>query len=265
MTNVAFDGTTYLVVLRGIGSYTSTNGSTWTTAGSGTFPASPLGITAGPTGSFLATTISSSSSNTATFTSNTGATWTAGTFSFTGVAGIQTAFGNGVYVAVGTQFTGPSAYRRRIDTSTNGTTWTSRYAPATTPEYFYAVTFTNLGSGFFIAGGDGSTRIMYSDSTGTTWTNATISGSLTSAVQEIIDGGASASPRFVAVTNSTAVVTSNDGVNWTVVTLPAVIYKGQFSFTNGRWLFTDTYGNTRGGPNMISTSYLQRLSILTSG
>jgi hypothetical protein len=258
MSNVAFDGTTYLVILNGVRFYTSTDGATWTEAGTGALGlVSPLGVINGPTGSFLATTTATNSSNSFAFTSNTGGSWVSGTFSFTGVGGIKTAYGNGVYVAVGTQFTGPSAYRRRVDTSPDGTTWTSRYAPATTPEYFYAVTFTNLGSGFFIAGGAGSAQIMYSNTTGTTWTNATISGVFTGSVLEIIDGGASASPRFVAVTSViNTVLTSDDGINWVVVTLDADVDPGYVSFLNGRWVLAS--GNN-------TSNDLLRCAILTSG
>jgi hypothetical protein len=98
---------------------------------------------------------------------------------------------------------------------------------------------------------------MYSDTTGGTWTNATISGAFTGQVTEIIDGGASASPRFVAVTTvADTVLTSNDGVNWTVVNLGASVTAGYISFLNGRWVLA--IGNT-------TSNDLLRCAILTSG
>jgi hypothetical protein len=220
-----------MTTLSSVRAFTSTNGSTWSDAGTG---AGSTKLIAGTTGNFLA----HSGSGNAQFSSDTGSTWTSGSVNFTGgsVTVSDIAFGGGVYVAVGRIFTGVQN-QPRISTSTNGTTWTQRYSPASVG-LFGSVTYTNLGSGFFIAGGSGV--IFYSDTTGVTWTQATITGG-TPSPTEIIDGGASASPRFVGLTNSTAVVTSNDGVNWTVETLGTPVSAGQAAFTNGKWVLNNAY------------------------
>lgn len=278
MSNIAFDGTTYMVVYYNAGtlnSFTSTDGASWLAAGNGTLVNVSPTIISSVTGSFLV--YGSNTSAFGVFTSNTGSTWTSSVnFNFaastiggtTGYTYYQAAYGNGTYVMVGNvtgqTTTGPpfffpifTAYKR-ISTSSDGTTWTSVYPSTTTVGRFYAVTFTNLNSGFFIAGADGisATKIEYSNTNGTTWTAATINGTFTGEVREIIDGGASASPRFVAVTNSTSVITSDDGINWTVVTLAAIINQGYVSFLNGRWMLTSRND---------TSNDLMRCAILTSG
>jgi hypothetical protein len=277
MSNIAFDGTTYMTVYNNAGtlnSFTSTDGASWLAAGNGTFSQNPT-LISGTTGSFL---VYSTQSTSGAFTSNTGSTWTSGiNFNFAastigstnGYTYYQAAYGNGTYVMVGLVIgvttTGPPFFfpiftnYKRISTSSDGITWTSVYPSTTTVGYFVTVTFTNLGSGFFIAGaiGIGVALIEYSNTNGTTWTAATINGTpSTAAVFQIIDGGASASPRFVAVTNSTEVLTSDDGINWNIVTLAVEVNSGYVSFLNGRWMLTST--------NDFSND-LVRCAILTSG
>jgi hypothetical protein len=270
ISNIGFDGTTYMTVYYNAGtlnSFTSTTGASWSAAGNGTLANVEPSIISSITGSFLV--YGSATSANGAFTSNTGSTWTSSVnFNFTvAPAGTNTfvyrqaAYGNSTYVMAGFvtgQTAGPTFRNyRRISTSSNGTTWANVYAPTAFDETFISLTFTNLGSGFFIAGGNGGTRIMYSDSTGTTWTNATISGTFTGSVLEIIDGGASASPRFVAVTSViNTVLTSNDGINWVVVTLDADVDPGYVSFLNGRWVLAS--GNN-------TSNDLLRCAILTSG
>jgi hypothetical protein len=260
ISKIAFDGTTYMIVYYNAGtlnSFTSSNGATWSAAGNGTLTFSAPFIISSVTGSFLVY----DGGGTGAFTSNTGSTWTSSiNFNFTvapfGVSSSttrQAAYGNSTYVMVGyvRGNVGPTnRYYRRVSTSSNGTTWTNTYAPTAFDEFFNWVTFTNLGSGFFIAAGTNSTGasdILYSNTTGSTWTSATISGTLTQTIYQIIDGGASASPRFVALTNSTEVLTSNDGINWTVVTFPNTVNSdyefgikssGGVSFLNGRWIIS---------------------------
>jgi hypothetical protein len=270
ISNIGFDGTTYMTVYYNAGtlnSFTSTTGAIWSAAGNGTLTNVQPSLISSVTGSFLV--YGSFTSANGAFTSNTGSTWTSSVnFNFTvAPAGtntfvyVQAAYGNNTYVMAGYVIgttAGPTIRNyRRVSTSSNGTTWTNVYAPTSFNETFTAITFTNLGSGFFIAGGDGGTRIMYSDAAGATWTNATISGTFTGSVLEIIDGGASASPRFVAVTSViNTVLTSNDGVNWTVVTLDADVDPGYVSFLNGRWVLAS--GNN-------TSNDLLRCAILTSG
>jgi len=265
ISKIAFDGTTYMIVYYNAGtlnSFTSSNGATWSAAGNGTLTSSFPSIISSVTGSFLVY----DGGGTGAFTNNTGSTWTSSiNFNFT-VAPFgssssttrQAAYGNSTYVMVGNVRgnVGPTnRYYRRVSTSSDGITWTNVYAPTAFDEFFYAVTFTNLGSGFFIAAGTNSTGasdILYSNTTGSTWTSATISGTLTQTIYQIIDGGASASPRFVALTNSTEVVTSNDGINWTVVTFPNAVgsdyafgtkSSGGASFLNGRWVISINDGD----------------------
>ena len=246
ISNIAFDGTTYMVVYYNAGtlnSFTSSNGATWSAAGNGTFPNDRPAIVSGATGSFFVYRLQGSGTS-AAFTSNTGSTWTSSiSLNFT-VAGAlcEVAYGNSVYVAVGI-----SATQGEISRSSNGTTWASTYTTSGTTGQLYSVTYTNLGSGLFIAvgrAGTGGSAILYSDATGTTWSNATINGTLTRPIYQIIDGGASASPRFVALTDTTEALTSDDGVTWTVtsisssVTTPfSTVASNYNNFLNGRWVF----------------------------
>jgi len=246
ISNIAFDGTTYMVVYYNAGtlnSFTSSNGATWSAAGNGTFPNNQPAIVSGATGSFFVYRLQGFGTS-AAFTSNTGSTWTSSiSLNFTVASTLyEVAYGNSVYVAVGS-----SATRGEISRSSNGTTWASTYTTSGTTGRLYSVTYTNLGAGFFIAvgvAGTGGSAILYSDTTGTTWSNATINGTLTRPIYQIIDGGASASPRFVALTDTTEALTSNDGVTWTVtsissgVTTPfSKVASNYNNFLNGRWVF----------------------------
>jgi len=246
ISNIAFDGTTYMVVYYNAGtlnSFTSSTGAIWSAAGNGTFPNNQPAIVSGATGSFFVYRLQGFGTS-AAFTSDTGSTWTSSiSLNFTVASTLyEVAYGNSVYVAVGS-----SATQGEISRSSNGTTWASTYTTSGTTGRLYSVTYTNLGSGFFIAGGvagTGGSAILYSNSTGTTWSNATINGTLTRPVYQIIDGGASASPRFVALTDTTEALTSDDGITWTVtsisssVTTPLSKLASNYNnFLNGRWVF----------------------------
>jgi hypothetical protein len=249
-SNIAFDGTTYMIVYYTFGpltlyTLTSSDGNTWST--SSLFPLSldnvRPGLVAGATGSFLIYEDQAISNNSA-FTSNNGAAWTNGVSLNVGEC-YGVVYGNSTYVAVGT-FT-PQGF---ISYSTNGTTWTNAYTTSGSSGRLYSVTYTNLGSGFFIAGGaagTGGSAIVYSNTAGTTWSNATINGTLTRFIFQIIDGGASASPRFVALTDTTEALTSDDGVTWTVtyissgVVIPYNVPASNYNnFLNGRWVLNNT-------------------------
>ena len=265
-SNVAFDGTTYMIVyvLSGATLYslTSSDGNTWSTSSSLiTVDNTRPGLVAGATGSFLMYE-DQSTSNRSAFTSNSGSTWT-GSINLGVGACYGVVYGNSTYVAFGT-----NGNIGQISYSTNGTTWTLAYSTSGTGGRIYAGTYTNLGSGFFIAGGiagTGGSAIVYSNTAGTTWSNATVGGSPITGVivTQIIDGGASASPRFVALLlSSTQALTSDDGVTWSFVsmvpdlmtpfTLPGSNYN---NFVNGRW----TFGSYING--IINKSHL----ILTNG
>jgi hypothetical protein len=268
-SNVAFDGTTYMIVNVNVGlatlyALTSSDGNTWSTSSSllsldDTRP----GLVAGATGSFLMYE-DKSTSNRSAFTSNSGSTWT-GSINLPVGSCYGVSYGNSTYVAVGTD-----GNIGRIAYSTNGTTWLNTYATSGTGGRIYAGIYTNLGSGFFIAGGNagtGGSAILYSDATGTTWTNATVGGSRITGVivLEIIDGGASASPRFVALlsTSSTQALTSDDGVTWSFVSMvPDIITPSDFSvlasnynnFVNGRWTFGSYNNGLTNKPYLILTN-----------
>jgi len=266
-TNVAFDGTTYMIcslntVSGALSVLTSSNGATWsnsTLVTSNLYNVRP-GLVAGATGSFLVYA-DQGLSDRAAFTSNNGSTWTTLIPLNVGNICYGVVYGNSTYVAFGSGTTGPGY----ISYSTNGTTFTTVYTAA---ERIYAGIYTNLGSGFFIAGGNagiGGSAIVYSNTAGTTWSNATVGGSPITgvAVTQIIDGGASASPRFVALlfTGSTQALTSDDGVTWSVVSmvgafmtpfsLPGSNYN---NFVNGRWTFGSYNNGIINKPHLILTN-----------
>lgn len=265
-SNVAFDGTTYMIVyfsfpLNTLYTLTSSNGNTWSTSSVVlTLDDVRPGLVAGATGSFLIYE-DKAISNRSAFTSNSGSTWTFPINLLVGVC-YGVVYGNSTYVAVGT-----NGNIGQISYSTNGTTWTLAYSTSGTGGRIYAGTYTNLGSGFFIAGGiagTGGSAILYSNTAGTTWSNATVGGSPITGVDvtQIIDGGASASPRFVALLfNSTQALTSDDGVTWSYVsmvsdlmtpfTLPGSNYN---NFVNGRWTFGSYNNGIINKPHLILTN-----------
>ncbi len=268
-TNVAFDGTTYMIcslntVSGALSVLTSSNGATWsnsTLVTSNLYNVRP-GLVAGATGSFLVYA-DQGLSDRAAFTSNNGSTWTTLIPLNVGNICYGVVYGNSTYVAFGSGTTGPGY----ISYSTNGTTFTTVYTAA---ERIYAGIYTNLGSGFFIAGGNagiGGSAIVYSNTAGTTWSNATIGGApiIGYGIRQIIDGGASASPRFVAILfNQTQALTSDNGVTWSFVTyfsavpdlmtpfsLPGSNYN---NFVNGRWTFGSYNNGIINKPHLILTN-----------
>lgn len=95
--------------------------------------------------------------------STDGITWTATNSNMTGSYPQHFAYGNGVYVLVGTS--------GRISSSTDGITWAARTAPTTSTNYYRVLFANNL----FLALGDstGSSYTAMAVSTdGTTWTAA---------------------------------------------------------------------------------------------
>lgn len=141
-------------------------------------------------------------------TSPDGVTWTALV-----ISAIQAIiFANGMFVAVGTN---------TVQTSTNGTTWTTRTIPVGT---WTSITY---GGGLFVAGG--SSGAIATSPDGITWTARTGAG-----------GGNFASiaygaGRFVALSQAIngGGATSTDGINWTLITTPVGITAQSLVFANG--------------------------------
>ena len=148
-----------------------------------------------------------------------GETWVNGTIpsfasAFRDVESI--AFGNGVFVAVGTNGS--------VASSTDGVTWTSRTGTLTGSMIGRVV----FGAGCFIVTGTGNTAMRSTD--GINWSSVSLG---------LPTGGAFDSPealiwtgtKFVAAAlNTQNISTSDDGITWVVVTVPK---RGTGSYYNG--------------------------------
>ena len=170
-------------------------------------------------------------------------TWTAVADSTFGTSSISAiAYGNGMYVAVGTV--------GKMATSTDGITWTAVTTTlfdniiggTTVKSVIYAIAY---GNGKFVAGGQFGKMAVSID--GTTWTAVTDS---TFTIYSIVyDNG-----KFVAGGNNGKMATSTDGTTWTAVadstfgtsTINAIAYaNGKFvaGGTDGK-MATSTNGET---------------------
>lgn len=150
-------------------------------------------------------------------TSPDGVTWTALAISATAAI----TFANGLFVAVGTN---------NVQTSTNGTTWTTRTIPVGT---WTSLTF---GGGLFVAAG--TSGVIATSPDGITWTARTGAGSGNFAS---IAYGAG---RFVALSQATngGGATSTDGISWAVMSTPVGITANSIVFANGMFVAVGTGG-----------------------
>ena len=177
-------------------------------------------------------------------TSPDGETWTSRTSGFTGSGIVRgLAFGNGVYVAVGT-----SGAADMIRSSTDAITWANRTSPFSSEVYrviwseelalFVAINSTNecatsptgetwtlggslgvgfnargiaYGAGLLVVVGLGG-EIVTSDDSGATWSAVTSEIPATSDIQGIAFGDG----LFVAVTGAGEIATSTTGTAWTL-------------------------------------------------
>lgn len=139
------------------------------------------------------------------------------------------AYGDGLYVAVGTDGSGNPA----IATSPDAVTWTARTVPETAPLRLQGVVYAN---GLWVVGGgeasENTTNGILTSTDGVTWTQRT----------DVSSYGwwdiAYAEGLYVAVTGSlgsaNSIATSPDGITWTARTNPS---------TTGRYYGNIVYGN----------------------
>jgi hypothetical protein len=151
---------------------------------------------------FLTTSFTTATSS----SSPNGAAWTSVTGGLPAFDGWAVAFGDGKFVAM-------SPYGG-VETSTNGSTWTTDATPPSNPNQDnWKLGFSD---GEFVALGVNDTLVATS-SNGTTWTTSTLP--VAADWSSIAGNGAGT---FVATSfTSTAVVSTNNGASWTAVTLPS--------------------------------------------
>lgn len=174
----------------------------------------------------------------------TGVTWTMASSTNDGAIWNEVTYGLGKFVAVG----GIGAATGLIMTSTDGVTWSSQ-TPAISNKSGATVAYGNNMFVAFTAGGGSGVSSMYSYD-GIAWATSTVPsfGNRTSVVY-----GAG---KFVAVANSgvacnpNCAITSTDGINWTLRTLPVTDWN---SIAYGNGLFV-AVGNDFFGPGFAATS-----------
>ena len=182
---------------------TSTNGTTWISAGQGynEFSGKVLygnGIYIVPVGNSATAKVSTD-----------GITWTNRTDSGLSQKVRGAAFGAGIFVwsAMDT--------RSQVATTTNGTTWVSRTLPVS--GYWNSIIYA---SNNFVAVAESGAGGIATSTNGTTWTQRTLPASLTATRTEIVYGGGS----FVIITGgSNQAAHSTDGITWTQQTLPVTL------------------------------------------
>jgi hypothetical protein len=170
---------------------------------------------------------------------NSGVTWTSRTSQFGTSQITNVAYGNGVFVAVGSA--------GKISTSTDGITWTARTANMATNE-IAAVAYAN---GLFVAVGDGAnagTGGITTSSDGTTWTKRNTPGTTNSARLFSVNYG---NGYWVAVgqANNTTGYYSTDGATWTA--LPASLTGTRYyvNYIDSKWIVM-----SNGGTGSMSTN-----------
>ena len=182
---------------------TSTNGTTWISAGQAynEFSGKVLygnGIYIVPVGNPGTAKVSTD-----------GITWTNRTDSGLAQKVRAAAFGAGIFVwsAMDT--------RRQVATTTNGTTWVSRTLPVN-GDWNSIIYASNNFVAVAVSGAGG----IATSTDGTTWTQRTLPASLTGTRTEIVYGGGS----FVIITGgSNQAAHSTDGITWTQQTLPVTL------------------------------------------
>ena len=134
-----------------------------------------------------------------------GLSWTSsGAGALTNIDLTGIAFGNGLYLAVGTIESGGGG---AITTSIDGVIWSASTSAS------QALRSVAYGSGLFVAVGDGG--LIQTSPDGTTWTARSSGTGL--GLKGVAFGGG----QFVAVGSSGAILTSLDGVTWTARTAGA--------------------------------------------
>lgn len=168
----------------------------------------------------------------ATFITSDGTSFSQGSISYpAGSAIYDVAYGNGVYVAIGTYGT--------VASSTDGITWTNR--TSNTGNDINKVIYAN---GLFVTCGSGGHIVTSPD--GITWTLRT-SGT-TNTLRDIIY----ANSRFVAVGSSGTIVTSSDGITWTARTSGTTNSIESITYGNSLFVAVDYSGGIRTSPDAIT-------------
>ena len=160
-------------------------------------------------------------------TSTDGITWTTRT-NPSGLNHTKITFGSGIFVTTATNGTASTS----IYTSTDGITWTARTSPSTG---YQGVFFSNS---LFVAFGS---SIVSTSTDGITWTSRTAAGSWV--------GCSYGASKFVLVSNGTAAAYSADGTTWTVTTNGIAGASRAVNFANDIFV---AVGN--GGTNYASSS-----------
>lgn len=138
-------------------------------------------------------------------------------------------YGGGTYVAVA------NAGTQRVRTSTDAATWTA--VSASIANTWRAVAYSpSLGRWAAVAGSGTSTRVMTSDDNGATWTTRTSPATLGDISWRAIGWGGGV---FVAVADTGVtqrVMTSPDGINWTMRDAAADNSWRGVAWGNGVWV-----------------------------
>ena len=178
-------------------------------------------------------------------TSPDGITWTAHATPLT--TPNQIAYGNGVYVAITANGVGTGD---QIMTSADGgATWTAQSSP-TDDSGGFAVTF---GNGIFVAlalAADHSTEIAMTSVDGMNWVQRALPPFVPNVPPNIFFGLIYAGGQFVAV-GYWGVMTSSDGINWTVQTAANASYWYGIAYAGGQYVAVGL-DNGSGSPIMTS-------------
>jgi hypothetical protein len=210
-TGVAWTGSGFIAIRSGSNETAfSTNGTTWTAAGTLPNTNTWSSVAAGAVGSTSYIVAVASNSNTAVWSSNQGLTWNSVTLpTVTTTTWNHVAYHNGVFVAVRAGSTGAA---RSVD---GGQNWTTVTLPST-------ATWTSVAGGLigfndtFVVVASGGTAAAYSTNNGVTWLSATLPSSGT--WRDVAFGNS----RFVAIASGgTAAAFTNNGITWTTSTLPS--------------------------------------------
>lgn len=164
--------------------------------------------------------------------SATGASWAEYNNTVNNLYGV--AYGNGIYLAVGTS--------GATMTSPDGTTWTNRSANPSG-----GMRRVSFGNGIFVALSNTSSSQVYTTTDGLSWTARSI-GQLSSWMSITF-----ANNEFIAVSydGTKRVATSPDGVTWTLRNGPAFACYA-VAYNGSRWVITGEGGNSAWSTDRIT-------------
>lgn len=176
-------------------------------------------------------------------TSADGVTWTSRQISPNALGLNAVAFAEGRFVAVGSgAITGVG--NAVIATSSDGITWSVNENVASTMNaQLFSVAH---GNGIWVVTGGSQNRILTSTN-GTDWTARNVASS----TGTVAFGGG----RFVALTNNNRAITSTNGIDWTAATINATngsFYTG-LAYGGGRFVVVGSNGTSFDGASLTST------------